>query len=107
MFYEAKKGDKDGEVDFCVMGGQGGKYRLSAYVGHKLMKFKNGASYIDIFIDSRHMYEGEIETEAVTGNEYDTLYFILVPINRFASSMVEKSDSMCLYQGGLWNDTNQ
>lgn len=107
VFFEAEKGDKDGEVIFRVLGGIEGKYRLSAYVGHKLVEFKNGAKYMDISLDSKHMYEGNIKVGALTEKEYDTLYFLLLPINNFGTSMVEKSSSMCLYRGGLKNDTDQ
>ncbi len=106
-YFEAEKGKKDGEVIFRVLGGLEGKYRLSAYVGHKLVGFSNGAKYIDITLDSKHMYEGSIQVGALTEKEYDTLYFMLLPINNFGTLMVEKSSSMCLYQGGLRNDTNQ
>lgn len=106
-FWEVEKGDRDGEVIFRVLGGIEGKYRLSAYVGHKLVEFKNGAKYIDISLDSKHMYEGNIEVGTLTEKEYDTLYFLLLPINNFGTSMVEKSSSMCLYRGGLLDDTDQ
>ncbi len=106
-YFEAERGKKDGEVIFRVLGGLEGKYRLSAYVGHKLVEFSNGAKYIDITLGSKHMYEGSIQVGALTEKEYDTLYFMILPINNFGTSMVEKSSSMCLYQGGLRNDTNQ
>lgn len=107
VFFEAEKGDKDGEVIFRVLGGLEGKYRLSAYVGHKLVEFKNGAKYMDISLDGKRMYEGNIEVGTLTEKEYDTLYFLLLPINNLGTSMVEKSSSMCLYRGGLKNDTAQ
>lgn len=106
-FFEAEKGKKDGEVVFRVLGGTKGTYRLSAYVGHKPVKMKNGAGYVDISLDSQHMYEGTIETGTLTKKEYDTLYFLLLPMNNFGTSMVEKSRSMCLYRGGLQDDTDQ
>lgn len=104
--YEIENGKKDGEITFRVWGGLSASYRLSAYIGHKLATFGNGASYMDVTLDETHMYEGNLSLDAVTAEEYDTLYFVAVPIRDVSTAMVEKSTSFCLHHGEVPDDTN-
>lgn len=104
--FETEKGDKEDEITFRILGGVSAKYRISAYVGHKLIDFSNGARYIDLLLDNEHMYEGRLSTGNWTDKDYDTLYFIAIPINNLGIAMVEKSSSICLSHGGLLDVTN-
>lgn len=99
--FETEKGKKDDEIIFRILGGKAAKYRISAYVGHKLVKFSNGANYIDLFLDDKHMYESYLTVGKMTDKEYDTLYFMAIPISSLGTAMVEKSSSICLYHGGM------
>lgn len=99
--FETEQGKKEEEVTFRILGGMPAKYRISAYVGHKLVAFSDGSQYIDVLLDGQHMYEGSLPVGKMTDQEYDTLYFIAVPISNMGTAMVGKSSSVCLYQGGI------
>lgn len=105
--FETERGQKENEITFRVLGGPAAEYRISAYAGHKLIDFSNGAKYIDLSLDSKHMYEGSISIDGQTVQEYDTLYFMAVPVSNLGTAMVWKSGSMCLYQGGLLDAGNE
>ncbi len=105
--FETERGQKEKEITFCILGGMAAKYRVSAYIGHKPVNFSNGAKYIDLSLDGKHMYEGSLFTEMRSDQDYDTLYFMAVPISHLGTAMVEKSSSMCLYQGGLQDAANK
>lgn len=104
--FETERGKKEEEITFRILGGMPAKYRISAYVGHKLVDFSNGSKYIDVLLDGKHMYEGSLPVGKMADKEYDTLYFIAIPISNLGTAMVKKSSSICLYHGGIQDVTN-
>lgn len=105
--FEVVNGKKEGEIIFQILGGVSGKYRVSAYVGHELLELKNGVTYIDLDLDSQHMYKGSLLVRNLTEREYSTLYFVAIPISNLQTTMVQKSHSICLHGGGIQDDTNE
>lgn len=95
VHFEAERGKKEDEITFRVLGGVEAEYRISAYVGHKLVDFSNGAKYIDLSLDGKHMYEGSLPVGKLSDKEYETLYFIAIPISNLGTAMVDKSSSIC------------
>lgn len=104
--FETERGKKEDEITFRILGGVAAKYRISAYVGHKPVDFFDGAKYIDLSLDGKHMYEGSLTVGKLSDKEYDTLYFIAIPISNLGTAMVDKSSSICLYHGGIWDVAN-
>ncbi len=103
---DIQPGKAEKEATYQIASTVRGNYRLSAYVGHKLVKLSKDSPYLDVSFDKNTVYKGKIQLDGMTDKEYDSLYIMAVPLDCFGTLMVSKSDSVCLYQGGVCRATD-